>query len=180
MPQLERFRPENEVRMRVKLLDSAGRTREQVEAMEKNAYRAPKIAAEDQVFAEFIAAEQQEYPKVMYKLAMRGGKPAGDEVSPSYPLPFDLAQMVGIPEGTFKVIGKTPTSGGYLVVRHPYRTKSVGVIRSDQSIDDRASAKLEKEMLADGWVHSIAEIKGLPKPLVDDEYDPVEDIPAGK
>ena len=77
MPQLEVVKHED-VRIRVRELDSTGRTREQVEAMEQNSYRSPKLAEHDQAFAHLIAEEQNVYPKAMYRLAVRDGKPIGD------------------------------------------------------------------------------------------------------
>lgn len=173
MPQLEHYRPSDELRVRVKQLDSAGRTKEQIEAMEKNAYRAPRISERDHAFAELLREEQAKYPKVMYRLALRDGKPAGDEVNPSYAMPFDLAQQVGIPEGQFKVIGKSKDGGGHYVLRHAYQSISVGLVRPDQSVDVEASQKQEKELRSKGWVDRIEDIKGLPKRITDDTFDPL-------
>jgi hypothetical protein len=109
----------------------------------------------------------------MYRLALKNGNPAGDEINPSYPLPFDLAQMIGVPEGQFKVIGKTRDSGGYVVLRHPYQSTSVGVVRHDASIDIEASKKQEKELRSKGWVDRIQDIKGLPELISDNTFDPL-------
>ena len=173
MPQLEVFRPSDELRIRVKKIDSAGRTQEQVDAMARNELRPYKLSEHDQAFAHLISEEQNIYPKVMYRLALKNGKPAGDEINPSYPLPFDLAQMIGVPEGQFKVIGKTRDSGGYVVLRHPYQSVSVGVIRHDASIDIEATKRQEKELRSKGWVDRVQDIKGLPELISDNTFDPL-------
>ena len=173
MPQLEVFRPSDELRIRVKKIDSAGRTPEQVDAMGRNEIRPYKLSEHDQAFAHLVAEEQTAYPKVMYQHCLKNGKPAGDEIAPSYPLPFDLAQMIGVPEGQFKVIGKTRDSGGYVVLKHPYRTKSVGVVRHDGSVDLEASQKQEKALRKEGWVDRIQDIVGLPEMISDNAFDPV-------
>jgi hypothetical protein len=172
MPQLEVVKRED-VRIRVKKLDSTGRTREQAEAMEQNAFRTPKLGDNDKAFADLIAEEQNVYPKVMYRLALKNGLPVGDEISPSYPMPFDLANQVGIKTENYKLIGKTRESPGNLVLRHPYQSLSCGVIKDDQSIDLPASKKQEAELRTAGWVDRIEDIKGLPKLAVDDPYAPL-------
>jgi hypothetical protein len=172
MPQLEVVKHED-VRIRVKKLDSTGRSREQIEAMAKNAYRDPKLSDTDEAFANLIADEQSTYPKVMYRLAVRDGKPIGDEINPSYPMPFDLANQIGVKVEMFKLIGKTKDSPGNLVLRHPYQTISCGLVRDDQSIDTEASKKQEKQLREAGWVDRVEEIKGLPKLAIDDPYAPL-------
>lgn len=177
MPQLETYRPSDELRFRIKKLDSAGRTPEQVKAMDiSNPIRPVQLGVADQGFAEMIREQQAQYPKCMYRLALRDGKPAGDVVNPNYPMPFDLAVMVGIPENHFRVIGKTKDSGGYVEVRHPYMSQSVGVTRPDGSVDLPASQKQEKELRAKGWVDRIEDIKGLPQMTVAEP--PLDALPA--
>lgn len=178
MPQLEVFRPSDELRIRVKKIDSAGRTPEQVDAMARNELRPYKLSEHDLAYAHLISEEQSEYPKVMYRFRMKNGKPAGDEINPSYPLPFDLAQMIGVPQDQFSVIGKTRDSGGYVVLRHPYQTISVGVVKHDGSIDLAATKKQEKELREKGWVDRIQDIKGLPTLVSDGSDDAFDPLPT--
>src|SRR5882724_9400298 len=124
-------RPRDEQVMYVVETDSMGRTPEQIEAMEKNELRPHRLSKRDKAYAERVSKECASYPKVMYRLALRKGCPAGDETAPSYPLPHDLAASLNITDRGYKVLGKTRDSGGYLLVRHPWITKSVAVFVND-------------------------------------------------
>jgi len=169
-------RPRDEQVMYVVETDSMGRTPEQIEAMEKNELRPPRISKRDKAYAERIKKECASYPKVMYRLALRKGIPAGDEVAPSYPMPYDLAQSTGISDKNFKVLGKTRDSGGYLLVKHPYITRSVAVFVNEDpngAIDYKATAALEKKLEAEGWVSNINDLEGLPEEHVEEEFDPI-------
>lgn len=170
----------NEPRYFVEETDSMGRTQQQVEAMEKNALRPPRLGRRDSAHALRVAKEQATYPKVMYRLALKKGNPAGDEVMPSYPMPFDLAQSLGISDKGFKVLGKTRDSGGYIQQRYGYITTSVGVFVNDDPfglIDHEASLKLEKKLRAEGWVDHPSQIEGLPSLEPEEDFDP---LPAKK
>src|SRR5262249_28771501 len=136
-------------------------------------------ADHDEAFAHLIAEEQSTYPRVMYRLAVRDGRPIGDEMSPSYPLPYDLANQMGVKTELYKIIGRTKDSPGNLIMRHPYQSISVGVIRDDQSVDIEASKRQEKSLREAGWVDRIEEIKGLPKLAVEDPYAPLP-VEGGK
>lgn len=169
-------RPRDEQVMYVVETDSMGRTPEQIEAMEINGVKPHRLNKRDQAYAQRVSKECATYPKVMYRLALRKGIPAGDELNPNYPMPFDLAQSLGVSDKGFKVLGKTRDSGGYLQVRHPWLTKSVVVYVNDDpfgAIDHKASAKLEEKLVADGWVYSPSELQGLPEEHVDEEFDPI-------
>lgn len=167
-------RPTNERMFYVEEVDSMGRTPEQIEAMDKNLIPAPKVRGKHLIYAQHIAREQKDYPKAMYRLALRKGVPAGDEVNPSYPMPFDLAQQTGYAEQGFKIINKTMNSQGHVVVRHPYQTRLVGVINKDGSVNLEATLKEEKELMAKGWVDAISKIVGLPKKdNAEEDFDPL-------
>jgi hypothetical protein len=172
-------RPRDEQVMYVVETDSMGRTPEQIEAMEKNELRPHRLSKRDKAYAERVSKECASYPKVMYRLALKKGTPAGDEVAPSYPMPHDLAQSLGITDRNFKIMGKTRDSGGYVLVRHPYITKSVAIFINDDpngAIDYKASAELEKKLKADGWVNNPNEIQGLPEHKAEEDYDPIPQV----
>jgi hypothetical protein len=156
--------------------DSMGRTPDQVEAMDKNALRPHRLSKRDKAYAESVSRMRASYPKVLYRLALKKGVPAGDEVAPSYPMPHDLAQSLGITDRNFKILGKTRDSGGYLLVRHPYVTFNLAVYKDDDPnglVDLEATAELEKKMKADGWVENPNDIIGLPEHKADEEFDPI-------
>jgi hypothetical protein len=164
-----------EMVLRIQKTDSMGRTRAQREAMEKNDPKPVKPGdAALQVHA-ICAEEHSEYPKCMYRLALRDGKPAGDIASPDYPLPFDLALQLGLTESGFKVIGKNHNSPGNVIVRHPWITRSVGTVRDDLSIDVEAAKAEEARLRKLGWVDSPSKIKGLPVPPAEQEFDALPD-----
>ena len=80
---------------------------------------------------------------------------------------------MGVKVELYKLIGKTKDSLGNLVLRHPYQSISVGVVRDDGSLDVEASKKQEKGLREAGWVDRVEDIKGLPKLAVDDPYAPL-------
>lgn len=169
-------RPRDEQVMYVVETDSMGRTPEQIEAMEKNELRPHRLSKRDKAYAERVSKECASYPKVMYRLALKKNIPAGDEIAPSYPLPFDLAQSLGIADKGFKVLGKTRDSGGYILQKRPYITKSVAVFVHDDpngAIDYKASALLEKKLADEGWVTDPNLIEGMPIEHVEEEFDPI-------
>ena len=176
------YRPRDEQVMYVVETDSMGRTPEQIEAMEKNEVKPPRLGKRDKAHAERVRHENASYPKVMYRLALRKGIPAGDEIAPSYPLPFDLAQSLGISDKGFKVLGKTRDSGGYILQKHPYMTQRVAVFINDDPnglVDHKASLELEKKLRAEGWVDSPSKIEGLPAVDVEEPFDPIP-VPVAK
>lgn len=169
-------RPRDQEVMYVVETDSMGRTPDQIEAMEKNEVRPHRLSKRDKAYAELVSKERSSYPKVMYRLALKKGVPAGDEMAPSYPMPYDLAQSNGLMDKNFKVLGKTRDSGGYILVKHPYITKSVVIYVNDDPngiVDVKASVELEKKLIAEGWVHHPSEIQGLPEEHIEEEFDPV-------
>lgn len=170
------YRPKDEMTMFVVDTDSMGRTPDQVEAMEKNEIKPHRLSKRDKAYAETIAKTRSSYPKVMYRLALKKGTPAGDELSPSYPMPHDLAQSLNITDKGYKVLGKTRDSGGYLLVRHPYITCSVAVYVNDDKngmVDFEKTYELEKKLIAEGWVDSPARLTGLPEEAPEEEFDPI-------
>lgn len=176
------YRPRDEQVMYVVETDSMGRTPEQIEAMEKNELKAPRLSKRDKAHAERVRAENASYPKVMYRLALKRGIPAGDEVAPSYPMPFDLAQSLNIMDKGFKVMGKTRDSGGYILQKYPYITQRVAVFLNDDPngmIDHKASSELEKKLRAEGWVEHPNKIVGLPEEAPEEQFDPIP-VPAAK
>lgn len=159
--------------LRISKTDSMGRTREVREAMEKNDPRPPKLGEGTLQVHAICADEHKEYPKAMYRLALKNGKPAGDIANPDYPLPWDLALQLGLTESGFKVIGKNSNSPGNVVVRFPYITRLVGVVRDDLTVDVEAAKAEEAELRRDGWVDSPSKIKGLPTPPAEEPFDPL-------
>ena len=143
-------------------VDSMGRTPELVKAMEDNAPKRVVARGVHASFAQMVAQQCQRYPRVMYKLALKKGVPSGDEIDPGYPMPYDLAQSIGHHEKGFLVVGKSRESVGNVIRRHPYRTVSCGVLRPDYTLDFEASERMEKQLLAEGWVDSLSKVEGLP------------------
>jgi hypothetical protein len=168
------MRPKNNEMVLVReVRDSAGRTDQQVRAMEQNDPEPPHISATDRLYAEQIAMENAVWPKVMYHLAVKwpkkDGKPDttaepilnGDRINPNYPMPYALAlengfqgQITG--HGTDKAVN----------VVHPYKTCFVPIGWDPlfpMAIDEKECAaqvvKLEKE----GWVDHPSKLKGLPE-----------------
>lgn len=163
--------------LRIQKVDSMGRTRETREAMETNErhLRHWKIGDAALEIAAIVGQEHSTYPKAMYRLALKNGQPAGDIKDPDYPLPFDLAQQLGLTECGFRVIGKNANSPGNVVVRLPYITRMVGVVQEDLSIDLEAARAEEERLRKLGWVDSPNKIKGLPVPAAEQGYDPLPD-----
>jgi hypothetical protein len=172
--QTEVVKQEEIVIRRVKL-DSMGRTPEQVKAMSENDPRPLKLGEKTKAIQEHIGETCSQYPKVLYRLALKNGLPAGDVQNPDYPLPFDLAAQLGLTEMGFKVIGKNRDSAGHVVVRLPYITRLVGVVRENLTVDVEAARAEEARLLKLGWVDSPSKIKGLPTPPTEQEFDPLPD-----
>src|SRR6266851_1055833 len=86
------YQEKKEIVLRVQKLDSMGRTAEVRLAMEKNdPPRMPKLGEATTAVHEMVTENCGEYPKAMYRLALKNGLPAGDIKDKDYPLPFDLA-----------------------------------------------------------------------------------------
>ncbi len=170
------YQEKKEIVLRVQKLDSMGRTAEVRLAMEKNdPPRMPKLGEATTAVHEMVTENCGEYPKAMYRLALKNGLPAGDIKDKDYPLPFDLAAQLGLTELGFKVIGRNKDSLGNVVVRLPYITRLVGALRDDLTVDIE-SAKAEEEKLRKlGWVTAPHLIKGLPTPPAEQDFDPLPD-----
>jgi hypothetical protein len=161
--------------LRITKKDSMGRTAKQRADMEANDPKPLKLGDGTQAVHEICRTEHVEYPKAMYRLALKDGKPAGDIASPDYPLPFDLAQQLGLTDLGFKVIGKNRDSVGNVIVRHPWITRLVGVVKEDLTVDVEAARAEEAKLRKEGWVDSPSKIKGLPVPPAEREFDPLPD-----
>jgi len=94
-------RPRDEQVMYVVETDSMGRTPEQIEAMEKNELRPHRLSKRDKAYAERVSKECASYPKVMYRLALRKGCPAGDE-----------KPMSEFPQLPRRLVAETPRTAG--------------------------------------------------------------------
>lgn len=125
--------------LRIQKLDSMGRSKEQIEAMEANQQKPPKLGEGTLEVHAICAAEHSEYPKCMYHRAVRNGIGVGDEVSPAFPMPLGTAECLGLDDVGFKVIGRKRQDGGHIVIRHSYITRLVGVVRDDLTIDVEAA-----------------------------------------
>src|SRR2546429_667587 len=112
-----------------------GRTREVRDAMEQNDPKPHKLGDATRAVHSIVAEEHAQYPRVMYRLALKNGLPAGDIANPDYPMPFDLAAQAGLADLGFKVINRTATSPGNVIVRLPYVTRLVGTVREDLTVD---------------------------------------------
>ncbi len=107
------FRNKPEVVLHIAELDSAGRTEELKAAMETNDPKPVVVKGEHRQFAEHLARENAVYPKTLFKIALKGGKPAGDPVR-SDPIPLDMAEYLEL-EGS--------RLGNAFIERHPYITR---------------------------------------------------------
>jgi hypothetical protein len=166
--------------LRIIKTDSMGRTPDQVEAMEINALKPLKLNEATKAVHAICAEEHSLYPKAMYRLALKNGKPAGDIANPDYPMPFDLALQCGLADLGFKVINKSATSPGNIIVRLPWITRTVGIVREDLTIDIEAARAEEADLRRKGWVDSPSKIKGLPTPPAEQPFDPLpEETPNG-
>jgi hypothetical protein len=161
--------------LRITKTDSMGRTKAQRDAMEANEVKPPKLGEGTQQVHAICAEEHSVYPKAMYRLALRDGKPAGDVANPDYPMPFDLAQQCGLTDSGFKVIGKNRDSVGNVVVRHAWITRLVGALKDDLSIDVELAKAEEADLRKKGWVDSPSKLKGLPVPPAEQDFDPIPD-----
>ena len=170
------YQEKKEIVLRVQKLDSMGRTAEVRAAMEKNdPPRMPKLGEATKAVHEIVGETCGEFPKAMYRLALRNGKPAGDIKDPDYPTPWDLAQQLGLTDSGFKVIGKNGASPGHVVIRLPYITRIVGALRDDLTIDIEAAKAEEADLRRKGWVTAPHLIKGLPTPPAEVGFDPLPD-----
>ncbi len=161
---LVRMQPRNNEMVLIReTRDSAGRTDDQVIAMESNDPKPPRIGGTDRLYAEQVSHEYANFPKVMYKLAVKwpklpDGKPNkeadpkfhGDRINPNYPMPYNLAIENGY-QG--QVTGHGSDKGVNIV--HPYATCFVPIgwdpnfpMPIDEADCKKDQAKLEK----DGWV----------------------------
>lgn len=166
--------------LRITKKDSMGRTAKQRADMEQNDPKPPKLGDATLAVHAICAQEHSEFPKALYRLALRDGKPAGDIANPDYPLPFDLAAQLGLTDSGFKVIGKTRDSVGNVIVRHPWVTRLVGTVNEDLTIDVEAAKAEEARLRKLGWVDSPSKIKGLPTPPAEREFDPLPDGPGNQ
>lgn len=143
--------------------DQTGRDDKQIWSMEQNNPKPPRITGVDKLYAEQIAEEWKNYPKVMYKLAVKvkkgldgksdlNAEPVfkGDRINPNYPMPYNLAIENGY-QG--QVTGHGSDKGINIV--HPYVTCFVPIgwepqfpVQIDEADCKKDQAKLEKE----GWV----------------------------
>jgi hypothetical protein len=160
-----------EIALRIQKRDSMGRSPQQVEAMEANDPRPLKLSEATKHVHALVEEACGDYPKCLYKLAMRKGVPAGDVANPDYPLPLDAAIDLGLDEVGFKVVGKNRQDGGHVVVRLPWITKLVGVLREDLTVDLKAAQEEERNLLAKGWVDHPSKLKGLPVPHAEQPFD---------
>src|SRR5258708_7124555 len=131
----------------------------------------PKLGEATKAVHEIVTENCASYPRAMYRLALRNGLPSGDIKFPDYPVPWDLAQQLGLTESGFKVIGKNGTSPGHVVVRLPYITRMVGVLRDDLTVDIEAAKAEEERLRKLGWVTAPHLIKGLPTPPAEQDFD---------
>jgi hypothetical protein len=159
--------------LRVTKTDEMGRSPEQIEAMSLNEIKPPKLSESTRAVHAICAEEHGEFPKVMYRLALRKGVPAGDEAAPNYPMPYDLALQCGEADKGFRVINKTSTSPGNVILRYAWQTRLVGKINDDLSIDIEAARAEEADLRRKGWVDSPSKIKGLQTPPVEEPFDPL-------
>ena len=159
--------------------DSAGRDDKQVWAMEQNDPKPPRITGVDALYAEQIRDEQRNYPKVMYKLAVKykkgpDGKPSpeaepiykGDRINPNYPMPYNLAIENGF-QG--QITGHGSDKGVNIV--YPYQTCFVPIgwdpIFPTQ-IDEADCKKDEAKLAKEGWVDHPSKLN-LPERVVEVE-----------
>ena len=143
--------------------DAAGRDEKQIWAMEQNAIKPPRITGVDKLYAEQVADQYKNYPKVMYKVAIKyrkgpDGKAApdaepifkGDRINPNYPMPYNLAIENGF-HG--QVVGHGSDKG--INVVYPYVTCFVPLGWNQNfpvEIDEADCKKDEAKLLKDGWV----------------------------
>lgn len=156
-----RMQPRNSEMVLIReVRDSAGRTDEQIRAMEQNDPKPPYITGTDKLYADQIREEYALYPKVMYQLAVKhkngpDGKPIetifrGDRINPNYPMPYALAIENGF-QG--QVTGHGSDKG--INVVHPYKTCFVPINwdpNFPQTIDPEQCQKEEQKLIKAGWV----------------------------
>lgn len=139
--------------------DSAGRTDEQVIAMEANDPKPPRMTGVDALYAEQIREEWAVYPKIMYHLAVKEKKLAdgnveyifkGDRINPNYPMPYALA----VENGFYGQVTGHGSDKGVNIV-HPYKTCFVPIGWDPNfpvTIDLTACKKDEAKLKKEGWV----------------------------
>lgn len=181
-----RMQPRNSEMVLIReVRDTAGRTDEQIRAMEQNDPKPPYITGTDRLYADQIADEWKVYPKVMYHLAVKEKKAAdgtveyilkGDRINPNYPMPYALAMENGF-QG--QITGHGSDKGVNVV--HPYKTCYVPLNWDPNfpvSIDFDACRKDEANLAAKGWVDNPNKLN-IPKRLEDpDDFDSLPDLPA--
>lgn len=158
--------------------DSAGRTDEQIYAMEQNDPKPPRIKGVDALYAEQVRKDQAVYPKVLYKLAVKYKKGAdgkldpasdpifkGDRINPNYPMPYNLAIENGF-QG--QVTGHGSDRGVNIV--YPYQTCFVPIGWDQQfpvPIDEADCKKDEAKLAKEGWVDHPSKLN-LPQRTTDE------------
>jgi hypothetical protein len=166
--------------LRIQGTDSMGRTAKQRADMEANDPKPLKLNEATRAVHAICETEHSQYPKCMYRLALKDGKPAGDVASPDYPMPYDLAQQLGLTDMGFKVVGKNRDSAGNVVVRLPYITRLVGTVKDDLTIDIEAAQAEEAKLAKQGWVTAPHLIRGLPTPPAEQPFDALPPEDEGK
>jgi hypothetical protein len=160
--------------------DQAGRDEKQIWAMEQNEPKPPRITGVDKLYAEQVAAEYAQYPKVMYKVALKYKKgpdgkpdqnadpvPSGDRINPNYPMPYALAVENGF-HG--QIVGQGSDKG--INVVYPYKTCFVPIDWNQNyptTIDEAQCKKEEAKLLKDGWVDDPNKLI-LPKREMDSDW----------
>lgn len=168
----------------VETRDSAGRTENQVTAMDNTPYDdppgnahcqfPPKLRKEDVTWATEVSAENSEYPRVLYHRAITYPKGPdgkadfkaepkfiGDVCNPNFPLIELHAELMGA-KGDWVKTG----DGRNLIARHPYKTRLVPASWTPENItiDVEAAKAEEAKLLKAGWKRTIQELD-LPKTL---------------
>ena len=173
-----RMQPRNNEMVLVReVRDSAGRTDKQVWEMEQNDPKPPRIQGTDKLYAEQIAEEWKNYPRVMYKLAIKHKKGPdgkadpnaepifkGDRINPNYPMPYNLAIENGF-QG--QVTGHGSDRGINIV--HPYVTCYVPLgwdPNFPTPINETECRKDQQKLEKEGWVDMPSKLN-LPERTVE-------------
>lgn len=165
-----RMQPRNNEMVLIReVRDSAGRTDAQIRAMEQNDPKPPYITGTDRLYAEQVQVENKNYPKVMYRVAVKLNKAGesvykGDRINPNYPMPYALAIENGY-QG--QVTGHGSDKGVNIV--HPYETCYVPIgwdPNFPTPIDETDCKKDEAKLAKDGWVGNPNDMK-LPERSVE-------------
>ena len=172
-----RMQPRNSEMVLIReVRDTAGRTDEQIRAMEQNDPKPPYITGTDKLYAEQIREEWTVYPKVMYHKAYKEKTLAdgtiefvfrGDRVNPNYPMPYALAIEAGL-QG--QITGHGSDKG--INVVYPYKTCFVPIGWDPNfpvPIDLADCKKDEAKLRKDGWVDDPNKLENLPKPVAEED-----------